>query len=109
MIIEFIYLKHKKQSKQHLSEDDDPVVRTENIQCETCIQQLGLNDQTREHSTISKSSDSKKNKSKNDVIVCVHAFILTDDEMLHAELSKTWCNTSSRFQCESAYDNQICG
>ena len=46
MIIEFIYLKHKKQSKQHLSEDDDPVVRTENIQCETCIQQLGINDQT---------------------------------------------------------------
>ena len=46
VIIEFIYLKHKKQSKQHLSEDDDPVVRTENIQCETCIQQLGINDQT---------------------------------------------------------------
>ena len=30
-----MYLKHKKQAKQHLSEDGNPVVRTENIQCET--------------------------------------------------------------------------
>ena len=28
VIIEVIYLKHKKQSKQHLSQNDDPVVRT---------------------------------------------------------------------------------
>ena len=29
VIIEVIYLKHKKQSKQHLSQDDDPAVKTE--------------------------------------------------------------------------------
>ena len=29
VIIEVIYLKHKKQPKQHLSQDDDPAERTE--------------------------------------------------------------------------------
>ena len=89
MIIEFIYFKHKKQSKQHLSEDDDPVVynlRTENIQCETFIQQ---NDQTRQHSTIIRPVIQRKINLRM-MKLCVSTLLYSrDDEMLHAELSKT--------------------
>ena len=89
MIIEFIYLKHKKQAKQHLSEDDDPVERIENTQCETCIQQ---NDQTRQHSTIIRPVIQRKINLRMMKLSVSTLLYSQDDEMLHAELSKTWCN-----------------
>ena len=53
-------------TKERLSQDDNPAVR--NIQWEHVIQQTI--DQIRQYSTMSKSSDSRK----NDLIVCIHAF-----------------------------------
>ena len=81
VIIEVIYLKHKKQSKQHLSQNNDPAVRREI----SSVKHVSNNQiiKVRQHSTISKSSDSQNNKSKNYMIVCIHAFIpkILNDEM----------------------------
>ena len=51
----------------------------------------------------------EENKSKNDVIVCVHAFIFTRWWNATCWTQQKVMQYSSWFQCESAYDNQICG